>query len=150
MTCVVKPSGGAARALPCLLLAALFGAAAPAAAQVVVVGAKSPVTSLSKEQASDIFLGKLPTLPGGGSAELIDQPESSALRDEFYSKVTGKSAAQAKQYWSKLAFTGKGTPPKEVANSAEVKKLVSANPNAIGYIEKSAVDGSVKAVFSAQ
>ena len=51
--------------------------------------------------------------------------------------------------WSRLVFSGKATPPKEVGNSAEVKKLVSANPNTIGYIEKSAVDASVKVVFSA-
>jgi ABC-type phosphate transport system substrate-binding protein len=150
MKAVAHLPGGLARLAGGAALVALLGAATPALAQVVVVGAKSPVTSLSKEQASDIFLGKMLSLPGGGAAELIDQPESSALRDEFYSKVAGKSAAQAKQYWSKLAFTGKGTPPKEAGGSAEVKRMVAANPNAIGYIEKSAVDGSVKAVFSAQ
>lgn len=126
-----------------------FGTAV-ADAQVVVVSAKSPVGNLTKEQVADLFMGKMPSLPGGGSAELVDQPESAALRDEFYSKVVGKSAAQARQYWAKLAFTGKGTPPKESSGSADVKKLVAANPNAIGYIEKSAVDGSVKAVYSAQ
>ena len=117
---------------------------------VVVVGAKSPVGSLTKEQSSEIFMGKSTSFPGGGTATPLDQPESSPLREEFYSKVAGKSAAQAKSNWAKLSFTGKGTPPKEVANSAEVKKLVGANPNAIGYIEKAAVDGSVKAVFTAQ
>lgn len=131
-------------------LAALSLGTAAADAQVVVVGAKSPVANLTKEQAADVFMGKMPSLPGGGAPELIDQPESSPLRDEFYSKVVGKSAAQAKQYWAKLAFTGKGTPPKETGGSADVKKLVGANPNAIGYIEKSAVDASVKAVYSAQ
>jgi ABC-type phosphate transport system substrate-binding protein len=111
---------------------------------VVVVGAKSPAASLSKEQASDIFLGKATNLTP------LDQPESSPLRDDFYSKVTGKSAAQAKSYWAKLSFTGKGTPPKEAQNSADIKKQVAENPNLIGYIEKSAVDSSVKVVLSAQ
>lgn len=127
-----------------------LGTLASAQAQVVVVGAKSPVTSLSKEQAAAIFLGKMPSLPGGGAPELIDQPEASPLRDEFYTKVVGRSAAAAKQYWSKLAFTGKGTPPKEAGSSADVKKMVNADPNGVGYIEKSAVDASVKAVFTAQ
>jgi ABC-type phosphate transport system substrate-binding protein len=44
-------------------------------------------------------------------------------------------------------FTGKATPPKELPSSAEVVKAVSADPNAIGYIDKSAVDGSVKVVY---
>jgi hypothetical protein len=47
-----------------------------------------------------------------------------------------------------MAFTGKGTPPKEVANSAEVKKTLAGNPGLIGYIEKSAVDGSVKTLLA--
>lgn len=134
-----------------LLVALALGAAAACAqAQVVVVGAKSPVGNLSKEQAADIFMGKMPSLPGGGAPELIDQPESAAVRNEFYTKVVGKSAAQARQYWARLAFTGKGTPPKEAASADDVKHKVNANPNAIGYIEKSAVDASVKAVFTLQ
>ncbi|WP_308789184.1 hypothetical protein [Telluria antibiotica] len=39
--------------------------------------------------------------------------------------------------------------PKEVADSAAVKKAVAADPKAIGYIEKGALDASVKAVFTA-
>ena len=58
-----------------------------------------------------------------------------------------KTNAQVKSYWAKLIFTGKGTPPKEVANSDEVKKLVSTNPNTIGYIDKSHLDTSVKVIY---
>lgn len=115
---------------------------------VVVVGAKSAAATLTKEQVADLFMGKLASLPGAGAAAPIDQGESSPLREEFYSKVTGKSAAQVKSYWAKMAFTGKGTPPKEGSNSAEVKKLVAGAPGGIGYIEKSAVDDSVKVVFT--
>jgi ABC-type phosphate transport system substrate-binding protein len=126
-----------------LALLAALGATQPAAADVVVVmGSGSSAGNLSKDQIADIFLGKSTTLTP------IDQPESSPLRDEFYTKVTGKSAAQAKSYWAKMAFTGKGTPPKEVANSAEVKKTLAGNPGLIGYIEKSAVDGSVKTLLA--
>lgn len=111
---------------------------------VVVVGASSPVSSLSKDQSSDIFLGRTTSyIP-------LDQPQSSPLRDEFYTKVTGKSAAQAKSHWSKLSFTGKGTPPKEGQNSDDIKRQVAGNPKLVGYIEKSDVDSSVKVVFAAQ
>jgi ABC-type phosphate transport system substrate-binding protein len=34
-----------------------------------------------------------------------------------------------------------------VSNSAEVKKFVASNPDAIGYIDRSALDASVKAVL---
>lgn len=114
---------------------------------VVVVGAKSAAGNLTREQVAEIFLGRTNTFPGGGGVEPLDQGEATAIRDEFYSTITGKSAAQAKAYWAKLAFTGRGTPPRENANSGEVKKTLSANPKALGYIEKSAVDDSVRVLF---
>lgn len=122
----------------------LLSAGLAQAEVVVIAGASSPVGPLSKDQSADIFLGK------STSATPLDQPESSPLREEFYSKVTGKSASQAKSHWSKLSFTGKGTPPKEGRNSGEIKKLVADNPKLVGYIEKSAVDSSVKVIFAAQ
>ena len=128
-------------------LLALAGAAAQAQVA-VVVNPKNPAASLTAEQVSAIFLGKTATLPSGATAAPVDQAEGSALREQFYGKVTGKQAAQVKAAWSRLVFSGKGTPPKELGSSAEVKKFVAANPDAIGYIEKSALDGSVKAVLT--
>jgi ABC-type phosphate transport system substrate-binding protein len=129
-----------------LLCAALAGG--PAIAEVVVIANKAASESMSKEQVSDIFMGKASALPGGGAAAPHDLPENSALREEFYSKLTGKSAAQVKSYWAKMAFTGKGIPPKEGASSAEVVKAVAGTPGGIGYVEKAAVDGSVKSVLT--
>ncbi|WP_426195655.1 hypothetical protein [Massilia sp. DWR3-1-1] len=118
--------------------------AVPAFAEVVaVVGAKSPAASMSNEQVAQFFLGKSTTMTP------IDQPDGNPVRNEFYKKVADKDASQAKALWSKLVFTGKATPPKEVASSADVKKAVAADPKAIGYIEKSAVDATVKVVLTA-
>lgn len=126
----------------------LLLAQASGAQVAVVVGAQSAASALSTEQAASLFLGKSDQLPGIGAAVLLDQPESVAVRELFYTKVTGKSAAQVKAAWSRLVFSGKATLPKEVANSAAVKKAVAASPNTVGYIEKSAVDSSVKVLLS--
>lgn len=115
----------------------------------VVVSAKSAVGSLTPEQVSAIFMGKNNAFPGGGTAVPIDQSEGAAPRAEFYSKVVGKDDAQMKAYWSRIVFTGKGSPPKDFANSAEIKRQLASNPNAIGYIDKAAVDATVKVVLSA-
>lgn len=132
-----------------ILAAVLTLAGAAAQAQVaVIVNAKSAAASMTADQVSAIFLGKTATLPTGATAAPADQAEGSAVREQFYAKVAGKQAAQVKAAWSRLVFSGKGTPPKELASSADVKKFVAANPDAIGYIEKSAVDGSVKAVLT--
>jgi ABC-type phosphate transport system substrate-binding protein len=121
-----------------------LGASAAAADVVAVVAAGNPVASLSKNQAADIFLGNASRFPDGSRAVPIDQIEGSAARDKFYATFAGKSPAQIKAHWSKIIFTGRGQPPVEAANSAEVKKRIVENPDAIGYIEKSMVDGSVK------
>lgn len=135
----------------CCALAALLSLPLALLADVLVVtGAKSPSTTLSKNQVSDVFLGKVVSLPDGSSAAPIDQPESSPLRDEFYSKVANKSAAQAKAHWAKLYFTGRGVPPREGTDSGDIKRILNSTPGAIGYIEQSALDSSVKVVFVAQ
>lgn len=121
-----------------------LGASAATADVVAVVSAKSSVTGLSNNQVADIFLGKTSRFPDGSPAVPIDQPEGSAVRDEFYNKVAGKSPVQLKAHWSKIIFTGRGQPPREFANGAEVKKRVVESPGTIGYIEQSQVDGSVK------
>jgi ABC-type phosphate transport system substrate-binding protein len=114
---------------------------------VVVVSAKSPVAALSKAQVVDIFLGKTIRFPDGAQAIAIDQAEGSAVRDEFYDKVVGKSAAQIKAYWSKIIFTGRGQPPPSVSNTIEMLKRISANPAAIGYIDRGMMNDSVRIVF---
>jgi ABC-type phosphate transport system substrate-binding protein len=111
---------------------------------VVVVSAKRAVSTLSKDQVMDIFLGKTTRFPDGAPAVPIDQVEGSAVRDEFYATFANKSPAQVKAHWTKIIFTGRGQPPKSVSNSVEVRKLVAANPQAISYIERNAVDSTVK------
>ena len=126
-----------------LLLSALAMAALPASAEIVViVSQKNPATRMFSEQASQFFLGK------SNLFTPVDQPESSHIRAEFYQKIADKDPAQVKARWSKLVFTGKATPPKEYANSAEVKKAVAADPKAIGYIDKTAVDDTVKVILT--
>lgn len=132
----------------CALVALLSLPLSASADIVVVVSAKSAVSALTKQQASDLFLGKAGTFPDGSQAVPLDQAESSGSRDEFHSKITGKSGAQLKAYWSKQVFSGKGSPPKEVPGPADVKKLVADNPNMVGYVDKSAVDASLKVVFA--
>ena len=119
-----------------------------AAADVVaVVSARNPVSTLSKNQVVDIFLGRTSRFPDGSQAVPIDQVEGSASRDEIYLTLAGKSPAQIKAHWSKIIFTGRGQPPREVSNGVEVKKLIARDPNAIGYIERDLVDERVKVLL---
>lgn len=133
------------RMIAASLACALSAAALPAMAEVVVVvNPKAADAALTKDQVAQFFLGKSTAMTP------VDLPESAPARAEFYKKVTDKDPSQVKSLWSKLVFTGKATMPKELGDSAAVKKAVAADPKAIGYIEKSAVDATVKAVYTAQ
>jgi ABC-type phosphate transport system substrate-binding protein len=114
---------------------------------VVVVSSTSTVTTLSKAQVSDIFLGTVSRFPNGTQAIPIDQADGSPARDEFYATYAGKSPAQVKSHWAKVIFTGRGQLPKTVPTNAEARQTIAANPQAIGYIERSAVDDTVKVVL---
>ncbi len=131
-----------------LALIFLFAAANLAFAEVaVIVHPSAAFSSLTEDDISRIFLGKSKSFPGGGQAVPFNQNEGSAVRDKFNEAVCKKNASQYKAYWSQLVFTGKGTPPKDVGDDAAVKAQVAANPGAIGYVDASAVDASVKVVF---
>jgi ABC-type phosphate transport system substrate-binding protein len=122
--------------LGALILAML--AATNLRAEDIVVIVNPAAKLISKEQVADLYLGR--------SAELtaVDQPAGSAIYVQFYKKATGRDVAQVKAIWSRILFNGRGLPPKQLPDSAAVKKAVAANPNTVGYIEKSAVDASVK------
>lgn len=122
-----------------VLLACL--AATSQAADLVVI-ANPAVGSLTKDDVADLFLGK------NQAFTPVDQADSSAAFSDFYKKTSGRDVAQVKATWSRIVFSGKGQAPKQVADSAAMKKAVAADPKAVGYIEKSAVDGTVKVLFS--
>jgi ABC-type phosphate transport system substrate-binding protein len=127
------------------LASSLACSAASAVADVVaVVSTTSPISALSKTQVADIFLGRANRFPDGTPAVPIDQSEGSSVHAEFYASFAGRTAAQVKAYWSRIIFTGRGQPPKAVSSASELKRLLANDPRAIGYIDRSALDSSVK------
>ena len=129
-----------------VLLGAMLALGARADDVVAVVSAKSPITSLSQAQLADIFLGKTTRFPDGSPAMPLDQNEESPVRERFYAQFTGKSPAQVKAHWSKIIFTGRGQPPRQLAGGADVRRAVAETPGAIGYIDSKLVDSSVRVV----
>jgi ABC-type phosphate transport system substrate-binding protein len=126
---------------PFVVVSALSTITLPALAElVIVVNPQNQATRMTSAQASQFFLG------GSVLFTPVEQADGSAIRSEFYKKVLEKEPSQVQAIWAKIVFTGKGKPPKEYKSSADVKKAISENVNAIGYIEKSAVDDSVKVI----
>lgn len=117
-----------------------FMSLAAQAADLVVIGHPS-AAAMTKDQVADLFLGKTT------SATPVDQVETGAIYADFYKKAAGRDVAQVKSTWSRIVFSGKGQPPKQMPDNAAVKKAVAADPKAVGYIEKSALDGTVKTLL---
>lgn len=115
-------------------------------AEVAVIVHPSNSAQIDNNAVARIFLGKMKSFPNSGQAVPLNLGDSNATRKTFEDKVLKKSSSQIKAYWSKLVFTGKGTPPKAISDEAELIKLISTNPNMIGYIDAAKVDGSVKVV----
>ena len=138
---------GAAPFLSLFLPLFLSCVLAQAGELVVIVSARSPVESLRPDQASAIFLGQSARFPDGSLATAIDQPIGSSQRDGFYQRVAGKTPSLLKVYWSKMVFTGRGQPPRELAGNDAVRQAVASDPGAVGYIDREAVDPSVRQVL---
>lgn len=115
-------------------------------ADVAVIVNSSNSTTLSDNDISRLFLGKLKKFSNGEKVILANLKFGNATRNEFEKKVLKKSSSQVKAYWSKLMFSGKGKPPKELGSDKDVLALVAGNPGAIAYVDAASVDGSVKVI----
>lgn len=132
------------------LLGCLAGVPACAADLVVIVSAHNPVAMLRADQVAAIFLGQSVRFPDGTEVVPYDLRLGAPVRDEFYARVTRKTPALLKAHWSKMVFTGRGQPPTELPDSTAVRRKVANDPEAIGYIERGALDASVHAVLVVQ
>ena len=129
-----------------LLLVSLLACSFVAQAGVAVIAHPSVGDGATEKDIKKVFMGKKSEL-AGTSVTPVDQKEGSAVRNAFYDHLIGMSSDEVKAYRTEMLFTGKATPPKEVADDAAVKLFVSSTPGAIGYIDESKVDASVKVLL---
>lgn len=129
-----------------LLLSLLFFSAQSMADVVVIVNAANTNT-LTKDDVERIFLGKKTSFPDGSKAQPFYLSPGDGAKEVFDEKSLGKSSAQLKAYWSKLVFTGKGTPPEEVGSSADAVSKVAGDATAVAYIDRAALNDKVKIAY---
>ena len=131
-----------------LLMLFLWAGSAPAhAALAIIVHPSNNMAGITADQAADIYLGKSGVFPNGQRVTPVDQVPSSPARQKFYKAVVKKDGSVLKVYWSKILFTGKGQPPREIGDDAEMKSWIASNPDAIGYVDGKFVDSTVKVLL---
>lgn len=132
------------RSIAALIVALSFSTSSFADVSVIVN--KSNTSEINIEDIKRIFLGKAQQFPNGEEAVPINLEMSVPSRVDFDQSVLGRSTSQVTSYWSKLVFTGKGTPPKEISSETDVIELVKNNQNIIAYIDSAKVTGDVRVI----
>ena len=113
----------------------------------VVVNAANPVSSLSRNELSRLFLKKVTSWKDSKPVALVDQRTSSSVRESFTKDVHGRQVSSVTSYWQQMIFAGRAIPPVEKASDLDVATFVAANPSAIGYVSASAeLPPGVKAI----
>jgi len=117
----------------------------PLYADVAVIVNPANTADISVEDIKSLYSGRQKNFTDGKTALVMSLEEGDPIRSEFNNDALGKTDAQMKAYWSKLLFTGKGTPPKEIS-AAEMLQVVASNPNTIGFIDAASVTSDVKVI----
>lgn len=132
------------RLMPSIMMALLLVSSASAMAGVVAIVNKVN-TSADKATIGRLYTLEAKSWSDGALAKLYDLSGQSE-REAFCQDYTGKSANAIRSIWAKAVFTGRAVPPKMLDSDTEVKNEVAQDKNAVGYVDESSVDGSVRVV----
>jgi ABC-type phosphate transport system substrate-binding protein len=112
----------------------------------VIVSRDNHNAKMSQDTVARIFLAKTSSFPNDEDAIAIDMKKGSDEHSAFTESFLDKTPNQLATYWSRLIFTGRAKPNKAVSSAKEMKKIISKNPNMIGYIDVADVDGTIRVV----
>ena len=113
----------------------------------VIVNRHNQIDRMDKAEVTGIYLGRYVTFPDGTLVHPLDQNKDGRIYEEFYQRLTGKSAAYINAYWAQILFTGRAKPPKEILTEAELINTVRQDRHAIGYVSSGASLQGVKVVL---
>lgn len=113
----------------------------------VVVNSANPTETMSKDDLSRLFLRKVSKWDHGPRVQPIDQAASRPVRASFSLDIHGRDVSSIKNYWVRMTFSGRATPPLESDSDTKILKYVRDNSGAISYVSAGAPLGSgVKAL----
>lgn len=140
MTNLLKRLGRAARfaAVAATMIASSHARAQSTAGEFkLVVNAANPVSALSRDEVSRLFLKKTTVWRDARPVMIVDQKPTAPVRATFTKDVHGRQVASVTSYWQQMIFAGRAIPPVEKTSDADVLAFVQANPAAIGYVSAS-------------
>ena len=108
----------------------------------IVVNAVNPISHLSRDQVSKIFLRKVTLWDNRQPVLPIDQAPDSPVRRTFTKQIHGRTIASVQTYWQQQTFAGVGVAPPERTSDDDVLQYVRQFPNAIGYVRAGVPTGA--------
>ncbi|MDE2428301.1 MAG: hypothetical protein KGM99_06200 [Burkholderiales bacterium] len=114
---------------------------------VVIANLKCGVEKLSKDEVTNLYMGRDKKLASGITAIPVDLLNPLTEKAQFYKLFTGKDLQDINSYRARLMFSGQAMPPIQAASMDEVLEIVSVNTGAIGYIDRKKLDNRVKLIF---
>jgi ABC-type phosphate transport system substrate-binding protein len=114
------------------VLAAAAGPAVSAGHDIVVVGHPS-VPKLDLSSLQRLYTGRVVEVDGRNITVVNGLPGSTA-RQRFLEQVLQQDDDKYRAYWTVRRHVGKGAPPRELRDAAEVLAYVQATPGAVGYV----------------
>lgn len=126
----------------------LLLACAPAAADLVLITHADCATEhLTRNDAINIYMGRLRRFPDGTPAHPLDLPADSREKAEFYRHLLNKDLADIDSYWSRLVYSGSTRPPASVKSQEDMLERVAGRRDALGYVDRARVNRRVRIVL---
>lgn len=113
----------------------------------VVIVHPNRTVALAIGDVRHIYLGRHRFWDDGSAIVALNLPAGTALRERFSQRVLRGDSAELTAYWNERYFHGV-FPPAVLSSSDAVKRYVASEPGAIGYIEATEVDSSVRVVLT--
>ncbi len=119
-------------------LLAVSLAYAPAHAGEIVVIGNSNVPKMDAAMIQKVYTGKIISV-SGVSVTPVGVKSGTAARNLFLHEFLNQDEDKYTAYWTVRRYIGKGAPPAELSNDAEVINYVQSTPGAVGYIDEAAL-----------
>jgi ABC-type phosphate transport system substrate-binding protein len=129
-----------------LLVLGLLGPPGAVAADVaVVINPANPEGDLSETELARIFRLERQHWKAGGRVYLVLRESGAPQKDLVLRHLYRMNDLELKQFWLGKLYRGEiASFPRVVSSDAMVKRIVAQAPNAIGFIDAGALDGTVK------
>ena len=127
-----------------MIMVAVFSTVLASAGETKVIANSNVKTdSISERELKRVFLEENNSLKDGTHVEPVLEKDG-VVHEAFLREYIGKTNEDLQTYYRALAFTGRGSIPKNLGSDAEVVAYVARTRGAIGYVSATASTGGVK------